>query len=198
MTHESTNPAAGDGEARQSSSQFAEPSTRSRKIEQATETIAILAEWFPAAFTVYERRRRPLKLGIDRDLITATAGAITVRELKAALRLYCGNEGYLRACCEGTPRIDLQGIPAGTVTSADMANARQRLAAVKAARTAKQWEAARTRRAAQRAVKRTRPPLSLPPPSAPPPSRVPVKRMSLADLRAAALQRKLAERGGAS
>jgi hypothetical protein len=62
-----------------------------------------LAERWPRAFAVYQYRRRPLKIGIDND-IAAAAGAITTDELKAALRFYCGNIGYLLACREGAER----------------------------------------------------------------------------------------------
>jgi len=51
--------------------------------------IALLAEWFPKTFFVYERRRKPLKLRIDMDLQTVLDGAITPSELHRALRVYC-------------------------------------------------------------------------------------------------------------
>src|SRR6266478_4089319 len=73
-----------------------------RRAQQARETIAILAEWFPACFAVYEGRRRPLKLGIDHDITATLAAAITRQELSHALRTYCGNGGYLRASRTGT------------------------------------------------------------------------------------------------
>jgi ProP effector len=108
--------------------------SRSRQQAQANETIAILCEWFPLAFFVYERRRRPLKLGIDHDIAVATAGAITVAEIRTALRFYCGNVGYLRACKPGAARVDLNGNAAGTVTPDEAVHAWKRLASRAAAR----------------------------------------------------------------
>ena len=65
--------------------------------------IALLAETFPRCFTVYEGRRRPLKLGIHRDILAAFAEALTPAELNAALRAYCGNRVYLERSHEGAP-----------------------------------------------------------------------------------------------
>lgn len=90
---------------------------------QAASTISVLADLWPRAFVVYERRRRPLKIGIDHDIAVAAAGAITADELKAVLRYYVGNLGYLLACREGAERVDLDGNAAGTVTAAEAAHA---------------------------------------------------------------------------
>ena len=102
----------------------------------ARAVIARLAEQFPKAFSVYERRRRPLKLGIHLDIAAATAGAVTEAELSAALRVYFSNSFYLRACTAGAARIDLGGAPAGAVS----ANEAERAAEVLAAR-ARKWAA---------------------------------------------------------
>ena len=72
---------------------------------------------WPQCFSVYERRRRPLKIGIDKDIEAAFAETVPQIEIKAALRFYCSNTGYLRACREGAERIGLDGSPAGTVTA---------------------------------------------------------------------------------
>jgi ProP effector len=118
----------------------------------------LLVEMFPQCFAVYERRRRPLKVGIHLDILTVTDGA--PEELSNALRCYVSNDGYLRACQEGAPRIDLKGQPAGEVSATEAANA----TAVLAAR--------RLRHTAQKAIE------PLP------------KRLSLTGLKAAALARK--------
>ena len=78
--------------------------------------IALLAERWPETFSLYEKRRRPLKIGIRGDVIAALAGALTEDEVRHALRFYCGNEFYLRACLCGAWRVGLDGKPAGTVT----------------------------------------------------------------------------------
>ena len=67
-------------------------------------TIVALAERFPRAFFVYERRRRPLKVGIYDDFIAA-ARDIPADELGVALRVYTRNLGYLLACKVGAARI---------------------------------------------------------------------------------------------
>ncbi len=96
---------------------------------QAAKIISAFTELWPAAFVIYERRRRPLKIGIDRDIAAAAAGAIangfvSMAEIKSALRFYCGNTGYLRVCREvGAARVDLDGQPAGKITARDAAYA---------------------------------------------------------------------------
>ena len=75
--------------------------------------IELLAETYPQCFAVFQERRRPLKLGIHHDILTALNGAITPRECANAMRMYCGNVGYLKACTEGAPRIDLNGQTSG-------------------------------------------------------------------------------------
>jgi len=131
--HRFTDEAAGGsapGEKVEAAGCSPSPSQSRQQAQLANSIIGILAEWYAAAFFVYERRRKPLKLGIDHDINVACAGAITVAELKAALRLYCGNVGYLRACTKpGAPRYDLSGNVAGKVSDDEAAHACQRLAA---------------------------------------------------------------------
>src|ERR1700738_2780179 len=100
-----------------------------RRKQAANEALGVLAEWFPNAFFLYERKRKPLKVGIQDDLITATAGAITVREIRDALCRYTGNVHYLRGVAAGGERIDLDGKPAGQVTPSEAEHARVRWAA---------------------------------------------------------------------
>jgi ProP effector len=50
-------------------------------------------------------------------------GAISEYALANALRYYVGKEGYLRACREGAPRIDLSGEPAGEISAQEAAHA---------------------------------------------------------------------------
>src|SRR5262245_55547696 len=57
--------------------------------QAVTAAIALLAETFPKCFSVYERRRRPLRIGIHRDIKAALGGAITPAELHKALGMYC-------------------------------------------------------------------------------------------------------------
>ena len=93
---------------------------RRRKAIEAVKLIEKLAALYPRCFFVYERKRKPLKIGIHEELGP---------EFSAALWHYTGNAGYLGASVvAGTPRIDLQGNPAGEITTADADNAAKRLA----------------------------------------------------------------------
>jgi ProP effector len=141
-----------------------------KRAEIAAAAIALLAEQFPKCFAVYERRRRPLKVGIYGELLAALDGAITERELHAALGVYTSNLEYLRTLVAGAARIDLNGTPVGTVTREEAEHAKERLLA---------------RRHKKRPTTTAAPSTSSPPPAAPPP-----KRLGLADLKAAAQQRK--------
>jgi ProP effector len=145
----------------------------------ADAAIAMLAETWPVCFSVYERRRRPLRLGIHRDILTALDGAVTSQELSRALRYYTGNTWYLRALVAGAARVGLAGNPAGTVSAEEAAAAALRLAG---------------RKKKRRQVSSTPASMSAPPPTptsmpAPPPA----PRIGLADLRRASQLRKARE-----
>jgi ProP effector len=86
--------------------------------------IALLAEQWPKAFSVYEGRRRPLKVGIHNDILS-----ITPPELGKALGAYVANRVYLDRMRAGAVRIDLDGNPAGAVTHAEAEHAKARLLA---------------------------------------------------------------------
>jgi ProP effector len=91
--------------------------------------IALLAERFARTFAVYERRRRPLKLGIHHDIAALLNGAVSDDELSIGLGYYTGNVCYLRACVQDAARIDLDGNAAGTVSAEHADQAVKRLAA---------------------------------------------------------------------
>jgi len=145
---------------------------------QAAQIITTLAERFPAAFAIYARRRKPLKIGVFDDLLAATAGSIPPAELKDALRAYCRSYGYFRACREGIARVDLAGQPAGAVTAAEAARA-----AVCADRQLQRWQ--------QKKAAAAPPAPAAPLAPAPAPAAAP-KRLSLADLKVAAAARRAA------
>jgi ProP effector len=96
-------------------------------IRRADELIAVLAERFPA-FQIDENRRRPLRLGIGRDLQIALAGIMNDSQIAAALSTYTTSPGYLQACREGADRIDLAGRSVGTVTPDQAEHAKRKLA----------------------------------------------------------------------
>jgi hypothetical protein len=81
----------------------------------ADAAIALFPERWPACFQVYERRRRPLAIGIHRLILDKFDGALTPEELSSALRRY--------VMVAGAARIDLNGDPAGTVSVEESAAA---------------------------------------------------------------------------
>jgi ProP effector len=128
-------------------------------------TIVVLADLFPACFSVLQQRRKPLKVGIRDDVLAALNGAITAKEAGFALKIYTSNHHYLTACKEGAPRVGLNGEAAGHVTADEANNAKQRLV--------------------QRRVKQARSQQTTKPTTKPAP-----RRLSLADLRTAAQARR--------
>jgi ProP effector len=128
--------------------------------------IARLAALYPRAFFLVGSDRRPLKIGVDRDLHAADTG-LSRRQLRQTLSRYVGSAGYLEAMREGAARIDLAGEPAGTVIAAEELHAVAKLLE----REAK----------AATPTSESEPTPALP--AAP-------KRLGLADLRAAARERR--------
>jgi ProP effector len=105
-----------------------------KRYEEIQATIGVLVKTFPKCFWVWESCRRPLKIGIDRD-IRERLNTLSPAALSAALQFYCNNPGYRRRILKGAWRIDLDGRPAGSVTAEQEASAKAQLAAreVKAA-----------------------------------------------------------------
>jgi ProP effector len=129
--------------------------------------LELLVEKWPAVFSIYENRRRPLKIGIHHEILAVLDGAITAAELSLTLRYYVANPVYRSRLTVGTARIGLDGRPAGVVTPEEI----------------------------RPPSPPTPSPSSPPPPSSPssPPS--PPRRLSLADLRAAADRRRELDEG---
>jgi ProP effector len=142
-----------------------------KKLRDATAAavITLLAELYPKCFSVYQGRRRPLKLKIHLDILAAVDGALTPPELHRALGTYCSNSAYLGHTRKGAWRLDLDGKPVGVVTADEEAHAKATLMGIRAKREAR---TAAAQAAAQPAIPQ------------------PSKRLSLADLKAAALARK--------
>src|ERR1700722_11139671 len=91
----------------------------------AENVIALFAQRWPRAFAVRESQRRPLKVGIQADLLAALDGVVTAAELGDALGSYTGNSNSLRKLFRaGTVRLDLNGAPAGEVTPEEAIQAR--------------------------------------------------------------------------
>ena len=89
--------------------------------------ILLLAERWPAAFAIHEKRRRPLKIGIHLEIISALDGAITRVELSRALGCYVANDVYLSRLRVGAKRLGLDGAAAGEVTQAEADHAKMQL-----------------------------------------------------------------------
>ncbi len=108
-----------------------------RDTKQANAMIMLLAERWPACFAVYEKRRKPLKVGIAGDIAATVDTAIRPTELRRALCTYCNAIGYLRSFQVGTARLDLAGNEAGIVTADEAEHARRKLDEVLAKRQPK-------------------------------------------------------------
>jgi ProP effector len=146
----------------------------SAKPNTAHDTIVALAELFPACFSVFEGRRKPLKIGIREDLLAALGGAITPEEAHLALAVYTGNHCYLKACAKaGTPRIDLNGEVVGSVSTEEAANAKERFEQQRDRRKRQQEAIAKAKAEAERKARNA-------------------GRISLGDLRRAAQARRVA------
>jgi sRNA-binding protein len=100
----------------------------SDSMAKAEAAISELVAAFPAAFTLDPMLVRPVKLGIRDDLCAQSA--ISRGRISAALRSYCHSAAYLRASTEGAIRVDLAGVPAGTVTPTEAHHAKEALAAL--------------------------------------------------------------------
>jgi ProP effector len=107
-----------------------------KKRARTKAVITALAAKFPKCFAVPDTRRRPLKVGIDADLLAALSGTIRRTELIRALAMYCSSDGYLEGVLTGAWRVDLEGKPAGVVTADDERHAKAKRAGIKAKRDA--------------------------------------------------------------
>jgi sRNA-binding protein len=135
--------------------------------------MARLCTAFPKSFFVHEGRRRPLKLGIHRDILAALGAEIDPKELSVALRVYTAAVHYLGMQRTGAWRIDLHGNVAGTVTKEEAAIAQQRLAGIRKRKP----KPARVEPKAEKPLQ-----VEVEPPKP--------RRLGLADLKAAAMKRK--------
>ncbi|MBO0735426.1 MAG: ProQ/FinO family protein [Alphaproteobacteria bacterium] len=109
-------------------------------IERNKATIAELVQHFPSCFVIDKQRKRPLKIGIDRD-IQARLPQLTHKRLGAGLRFYTSDINYLKRMSAGAQRVDLSGEPVGEVTEAEAREAAARLAAIYARLPAKKSKA---------------------------------------------------------
>jgi len=88
--------------------------------EVALQTIAALAELYPACFVANRwEPHRPLARGIHRELVER--GILRPEECRLVLGLYVARPMYQRALAVGGARVNLAGNPAGEVTAEEMA-----------------------------------------------------------------------------
>lgn len=85
-------------------------------------TRALLAERFPFAIKGHACLKQPLKIGIADDLIAAFPD-LKPYAITNALRDYTHGPSYLVSMVAGAARIDLNGIPSGTVSASDAEHA---------------------------------------------------------------------------
>jgi ProP effector len=110
---------------------------KTTNIKAVYATIDLLAAAWPQCFSGPVSGRRPLKVGIGKEIAAATEGAITPEELNVALQHYVGAKAYQRQLREGAQRVDLDGSPAGTVTAEQAARARRHIERLEARHSAR-------------------------------------------------------------
>ncbi len=83
-------------------------------------------EWLPALIARYPktffedpRERKPLKIGVHKDILADDGIEMASYQLTSALRWYTGALGYQLSISEDAQRIDLAGEAAGKVTAED-------------------------------------------------------------------------------
>jgi sRNA-binding protein len=158
----------------QNQSQSQAPDRQAQR-EAALQTLAALAELYPACFVADKSKpHRPLKRGIHRDLIDR--GILRPNECRLVFLLYVTRRQYQKALAASGPRVDLDGNVDGEVTAEEIENARRVMVRINA-----------QMRERQRAAREQGAPEA-------PPSEAP-RRLGLSDLKRAAVERR---NGGAS
>ncbi len=77
---------------------------------------------FPACFAPKGEAKKPLKIGVTKDLLVYARQhfpALSRRLITATIRDYCGGVHYLKAITKGAVRVDLDGNFAGFVSKAE-------------------------------------------------------------------------------
>jgi sRNA-binding protein len=88
--------------------------------EKLIEQLALV---YPKTFFVEQNARRPLAIGIHRELRSDASHGLTDAELRTALHRYCTSPGYLASMIEGTDRVGLDGLAVGSVSAEAVAPA---------------------------------------------------------------------------
>jgi hypothetical protein len=91
------------------------------EVARADAVIAALARLWPKCFFTAPSKRRPLMIGIDRELIVLLrpaidAGRVSENDIRLALKRYTTDDAYLRRCIKRlASRIGLNGEKTGIV-----------------------------------------------------------------------------------
>jgi ProP effector len=87
--------------------------------------IGKLQKRFPAAFPKKPAPKLPLKIGILEDLLPhAQELSLNEAEIREAIATWCRGSRYWSCLTDAAVRVDLNGAPAGQVSTRDMAFAR--------------------------------------------------------------------------
>ena len=91
-------------------------------------------EWLPALIARYPqtffedpRQRKPLKIGVHKDILADDANELASYQLTSALRWYTGALGYQLSIQENADRINLAGEVAGQVSADDATAAAEKV-----------------------------------------------------------------------
>jgi sRNA-binding protein len=110
------------------------------QVRRADAVIDCLSRLWPSCFQIFERRRRPLAIGIDQALfaqleLVIRSGRISEFDITCALRRYTGALGYLEnVAIIGNARVGLDGKAVSIVSEKHAQRARDIVAKRKAQR----------------------------------------------------------------
>jgi ProP effector len=92
----------------------------SKPVDPVVHTIGKLQKRFPLAFPKNPAPKVPLKVGIFEDLMKhAEELKLNEKELRGAIKVWCRGNRYWTCLVQGAPRLDLAGVHAGEVSTAD-------------------------------------------------------------------------------
>lgn len=91
-------------------------------------------EWLPALIARYPqtffedpKERKPLKIGVHKDILADETNQLAAYQLTSALRWYTGALGYQLSIKQDVDRVDLAGEAAGQVSEADATAATEKV-----------------------------------------------------------------------
>ncbi len=96
------------------------------QVDPVVHVIGKLQKRFPAAFPKNPAPKVPLKIGILADLVAqAESLKLSEDEIREAVSTWCRGSRYWACLTDGAARVDLNGAPAGVVTTRDATFARK-------------------------------------------------------------------------